>query len=108
MSIDQLIWILIALLILLPFVLSLLYFYTIKGMARRDRRSFGEFLLRFIPGVYGGLFMFILIRTENLFQQGLTPTSIMLLLWLIAIALLVVIIGYAAFHHVFRSLNPEQ
>lgn len=98
-------WILIALLTITPLIGVILYLYLIRRMMRKDRQHSGEFLLRFIPGVYGGLFVYICTRLDGILSNGINETTLFNIGWTIFMALFVIIIGLGLYILIERRRN---
>jgi len=98
MDIDVTLILYIALLTL-PFIIgSILLLYLLGRFGRRYRPVYREFLLRLLPGAFGGFFVYTLLRINDL--KGSWLENIPSEAFLVMISLFTLVIGFIVFLYV--------
>jgi H+/Cl- antiporter ClcA len=102
---EVIFWIYVASLTLLFIVGSLLLLYLLRRFARSRsyRPAYKQFLLRLFPGVFGGLFVYTLLRLNDL--KGTFLENLPSVAFLVMVALFSIVIGFIIFYYVYSSLD---
>lgn len=84
-------------------VFIILVFYALNRYAKRDKEVYGKFLKRLIPGIFGGLFVWILTQLKEIWTSTNLIEILVPSLIIIAVALLVIFLSYILYYRIEKT-----